>query len=289
MNKSFESRFSMPGQEEQYTYTAVVILDKMIKKNRIFSVSLEGDDTHLEYIFDFLMKNQVVDLDDESNYIPSDKGKTLYKNFLAKYTEFIKIYDIFCAVDLEEGSFGFEKLFDYDGDVFKNYLHDDRFVDLRVTVSEFKGINPFEIVFLAFLNEKRFREPRDRTLVLGSESWQHRAVYGELFEEILKILNNSLHYEELGYEDEQGVVSGEDVIKDVIAQGIDLSLRIHEYQRKMEIENQNSNRRSHNQNDEPTQTTVIEENWGPAYYDPYYDPYYYSPVWDIALLGLILL
>lgn len=289
MNQAFESRFSMPSQEEQHTYISVVILDKMIKKNRVFSVSLDGDDTHLEYIFDFLMKNQVVDLDEDSNYLPTEKGKSLYKNFLAKYTEFVKIYDIFCAVDLEEGAFGFEKLFDYDGDVFRNYLQDNRFVDLRVTVSEFKGINPFEVVFLAFLNEKRFREPRDRLLVLGSESWQHRAVYGELFEEILNILNNSLHYEELGYEDDQGIVSGEDVIKDVIEQGLDLSRRIHEYQRKMDLEDRKARQQANEESNEPTETTVIEEDWGPGYYDPYYDPYYYSPVWDIALLGLILL
>jgi|GEM_PF-844281 len=289
MTQSYDSRFTLPAQEELYTYIAVVILDKIIKKNRSFSVTLEGDDTHLEYIFDFLVKNHVVDIDDNSCYFATDKGKNLYKNFLKKYTEFVKIYDIFCAVDLEEGVFGFEKIFDYDDDVFANYLEDDRFVDLRVTVCEFKGINPFEMVFLSFLREKRFREPKDRSIVLGSESWQHRAVYGESFEEILKILNLSLHFEELGYEDEEGVVSGEDVIKDVIEEGMNLARKIHEHQKRVDEQADRVMRESQDEPEEVIETRVYDDDWGHDYFDPYYDPYYYSPVWDIALLGLILL
>ncbi|MBT3784255.1 hypothetical protein HOF92_04705 [bacterium] len=289
MTKKYDSRFSLPKQEELHTYISIIILDKMLKKNRAFPVMLEGDDTHLEYIFDFLVKNGVMDVGDDSCYFPTDKGKNLYKTFLKKYTEFVKIYDVFCAVDLEEGIFGFEKSFDYEEDVFVNYLEDDRFVDLRVTVCEFKGINPFEMVFLSFLKEKRFREPKDRSVVSGSESWQHRTVYGEIFEEIVQILNLSLHHEELGYEDEEGVVSGEDVIKDVIEGGMDLARKIHEHQKRVDDRADQLASENQDEEEEIIETRVIEEDWGPDYFDPYYDPYYYSPVWDIALIGLILL
>ena len=284
---SYENRFRKPNEEECFSLSAIVVLDKMIKKKRPFCTLLEGDDTYLEHLLDFLVDKEILELDlAKGEYVATSKGRNLYNNFLQRYREYLNLFDIFCAVDLDEGSFGFEKLFDYSEEIFMNFISEDRFIDLRVTVCEFKNIQPlniYEIIFISFLLEKRFREPRDRSNVMGIESWQYQCYSGTIFEEIVDICNGSPHFRELGYEDHQGKVSGEDVIKDVIDQGTQLARDIAENRYKEE------QKKSPSSNDDEPEITETHHNYEPDYYSSYHDPYYRSPLWDIALLGLILL
>lgn len=282
---SYQNRFNYPTKEESFSLTAIVVLDKIIKKNRCFSTLLEGDDVYLEELLDFLVDKDILQLQlDEGQYTVTAKGQNLYKNFRERYRDYLRIFDVFCAVDLDQGVFGFEKIFDYSDDIFIDYINEDRFVDLRVTVCEFKNmqqINVFEIIFISFLMEKRFREPRDRSNVMGLESWQYQCSSGSIFTEIVAICNASPHYDELGYEDEQGRVSGKEVIADVIEQGTQLSMKIA--QQRM---NEDREKDQNSSNNDPE---VIETHYQTEYYAPYYDPYYHSPLWDLALIGLILL
>ncbi len=284
---SYENRFLKPNQEECFSLSAIVVLDKMLKKNRPFCTLLEGDDTYLEELLDFLVDKEILELDlEKGEYIATQKGRNLYNNFLQRYKEYLTVFDVFCAVDLDEGSFGFEKFFDYSEEIFINFINEDRFVDLRVTVCEFKkmqSLNIFEIVFISFLLEKRFREPRDRSNILGTESWQYQCYTGTIFEEVVDICNGAPHFKELGYQDDQGAVSGEDVIRDVIEQGTQLARDIAEKRYKQEQEESSSN-----SDDEP-EIVETHNHYEPEYYNSYHDPYYRSPLWDIALLGLILL
>jgi hypothetical protein len=288
MNQDYSKRFSRPSSEEQALYIGLIILDKVLNKGRSFSVLLEGDDTHLESAFEFLCEHSIMEVDDEkSEYSATNKGKSLYQTFLKKYEEYLRVYDVFCAVDLDQGVFGFEKMFDFDDADFKAYLDDEAFVDLRVTVCEYKEMNPQEIIFMGLLQEGRFREPKQCTEVLGQDSWQHKTAYGETFEELARILNLSPHYEELGYEDDEGVVDGEDVLEDIISQGVTLARKI--FEKRASSHGNNLVRNSEQlENEEPIE--IIETSVDPDYYDPYYDdPRYCSPLWDVALLSLILL
>ena len=204
---------------------------------------------------------------------------------MQRYKEYLTIFDVFCAVDLDEGSFGFEKLFDYSEEIFLNFINEDRFVDLRVTVCEFKKMQTltiYEIVFISFLLEKRFREPRDRSNILGTDSWQYQCYSGAIFEEIVAICNGSPHFNELGYQDDQGEVSGQDVLCDVVEQGTQLARKIAQ---KLHEQEQNKS----DLDDDHKPEVVETHHYEPEYYSPYYDPYYRSPIWDMALLGLILL
>lgn len=286
MSKEYTTRFSMIDKQQQNSLISLVILDKMVGKNKTYPAYLEGDDAHLEECINFLNENHIIDIDvDSASYSPSEKGKKIYKDFLKKYENYLRVYDIYCGVDLEEGTFAFEKLLDYDDEMFNDYLNNDNFDDLRITVCEYQKLDPWEIVFISFLIEKRFREPKDKTEVLGKESWQYKVVYEGVFNEILDILNDSLHYEELGFETEDGdFVEGEDVVKDIINQGSKLNREISIEQSKLDKQEQEAFRESRI---EPTQTTTT---YYEDYYDPYYyDPYYVSPIWDVALIGLILL
>ncbi len=288
MNQDFSSRFSAPGREEQSLYMGLVLLDKMLNKDKAYSVLLEGDDTHLESAFGFLCEHSIMEIDDEkSEYVPTEKGRELFKAFLKKYQEYLRIYDVFCAVDLEQGRFGFEKIFDFDEVDFRAHIEDEAFVDLRVTVCEYKDMNPAEIVFMGLLQGGEFREPEGRTEILGQDSWQHKVAYGETFQELTKVLNGSLHVDELGYEDDEGFVEGEDVLKDVINQGVVLARQIFE---KRAASDQAGILRDSQSQESEEPIEIIETMEDPDYYDPYYDdPRYSSPLWDVALLSLILL
>ncbi|MCJ8345401.1 hypothetical protein MJH12_07665, partial [bacterium] len=255
MSNNYSSRFSMIDKQQKNSFISLVILDKMIDKNKVYPALLEGDDAHLEECIDFLNENGIIDIDVESAlYTPSEKGNKIYKDFLKRYENYLRIYDIFCAVDLEEGSFAFEKLLDYDDEMFNDYVNSDNFDDLRITVCEYQKLDPWEIVFISFLIEKKFREPKDQSAVLGKESWQYQAVYNETFEEIKDILNNSVHYEELAYEEENGgFVEGQEVIKDIIEQGSKLNRELSLEQSKLDKQEQDAFRESRI---EPTQTTT---------------------------------
>ncbi|PCJ21546.1 MAG: hypothetical protein COB02_02820 [Candidatus Cloacimonadota bacterium] len=286
MSKNYSNRFSMIDKQHKNSLISLVILDKMINKNKLYPALLEGDDAHLEDCISFLNTNGIIDIDVESAlYTPSEKGQKIYKDFLKRYENYLRIYDIYCAIDLEEGIFAFDKLLDYDEEMFNDYISSDNFDDLRITVCEYQKLDPWEIVFISFLIEKRFREPKNQTEVLGKKSWQYKATYDETFNEILEILNDSLHYEELAFETEDGgVVDGKEVIKDIIEQGSKINRTISIEQSKLDKEQQEDFRESRI---EPTQTTTT---YYEDYYDPYYyDPYYVSPIWDVALIGLFLL
>jgi len=68
---------------------------------------------------------------------------------------------------------------------------------------------------MSFINEKRFG--RD-----DQGKWQFDLLLGSVWDEILEICNQSIHWPELGYEDNEGKVSAADVIEDIISRGNEL-------------------------------------------------------------------
>ena len=113
-------------------------------------------------------------------------------------------------MDLEKGEFGDSK---------EDLLEGNQWFDLRVAVAEFKEINPFRVVFLAMLSEEKFFENPD---------WKFDLGLGTLFDEFEQIVKDQLSIEDLSYEDQEGVVSGEDVIRDIIEQGKCLAIERRE-------------------------------------------------------------
>ncbi len=72
---------------------------------------------------------------------------------------------------------------------------------------------------MSFLNEGRFGK--------DDNGWQFDLLLGSVWDEILEICNTTLSVEDLGWSDDQGSVSGEDVIKDIVAQGSVLVEELH--------------------------------------------------------------
>jgi hypothetical protein len=176
---------------------------------------------------------------------------------MKRYTEYLKVYDIYSYVDLEKGEFAFARYFDFDtDDEWADFTNDERFDDLRIAVALFKKIDPAEIVFMSYINENRFDT--------GVNGWQMDLVSDDSWAEIEDICKTAIKPEEVG----------EDAMVDMIGQGSDLMMKLLEQEKEQEQNNGNSGG--------DYEETIVEEETI-EYYEPYYDPYYVSPIWFTPL------
>jgi len=207
-------------------------------------------------------------------YHPTQLGRKVIVDFYDKYYEYLKIFDIFCAVDLELGDFAFSRMFDpslYEAD-WIDYMSNERFSDVRVAVADFKGLNPLEIVFMSFLTEGRFD--------LSAPRWQYNLTDMFIWDEMLDICNTAV---DVDYLRENGV------LEDVIKQGTEIAMQLIKEAEENAIGEETL---CWPEEVEETTTTVTEEyvdvvempTYGYDYFDPYYDPYYVSPIWLVPIL-----
>jgi len=252
-------------EKDRVKFISLVLLNEIIQFQHYFPVHLTGDDIYLESFLKGLVEKGALKID-KGMYVPTDKGREELVMLYDKYYEFVKFSDIFCAVDLERGEFAFQSInSDMSDEEWVEFLHNERFSDVRVAVAEFKGINPFEIVFMSFLNENRFDCTQSR--------WQYYLTGNDIWNEIVEICNTAVSLE---YLKEEGV------IENVVSTGSELALA---FIKQAEA------------TPEPTEEvteTVVEEYvetvsvpvYGYDYWDPYYDPFYVSPIWLAAAIVL---
>jgi hypothetical protein len=231
------------------------LLDQMIDKLN-FNVLLSGNDVALEGIFVEMLSIGFIKI--ENNFYKIDtKGQEFVDNFFAKYSEFLKFYDIFCAVDLNEGTFAFKRFYDFDSDAeWDVYLNQENWQDVRLAVCEFKKIDPVEVVFMSFLNEGRFT----------GDNWQFDLVSDLIWDEMLEVCNTAIPLSDL---------IDDDVMLDIVTKGSAIMMEILKEENKRKLEDLKNNV---DENEYEEEVTYVEEEY--AYYDPYlYDPYYVSPCW----------
>lgn len=258
---------------DRLRFTSLVILNEMVQFQHYFPVELTGDDSYLATYLDHMEKKGVVRVDNDK-YVPTEMGREEIVALYTKYQEYLKIFDIFCAVDLERGEFAFSSItnpeMDND-DVWFEFLEQERFSDVRVAVADFKGINPIEIVFLAFLNEGRFNcnEPK----------WQFDLTGDDVWLEIEEICNTAVSKDYL-------MTDG--VLEDVIREGSKLALEIiSEAEAAKLVEEEEVYETTTTTETVEEYVDVVEEPYYPYdYYYPYYDPFYVSPVWVAAAIVL---
>ncbi|MCR8561411.1 hypothetical protein KXD93_27405 [Mucilaginibacter sp. BJC16-A38] len=240
--------------DNKKTFKAIILLNEMINGTHKFQTVANGDDSVLEPLFIELMSKGYVTTSG-MNYVVTAKGQEVFDTFMKRYTEYLKVYDIFSYVDLESGEFAFARYFDFDtDDAWIDFTNDERFDDLRIAVAIFKKIDPAEIVFMSYINENRF----DTT----SAGWQMDLISDNEWNAIEEICSTAIKPDEVG----------EDAMVDMIGQGSELMIKLLEEEQK---ENQNNNNNNGG-------GTIVEEETV-TYYEPYYDPYYVSPVWLLPL------
>lgn len=205
---------------------------------------------------------------EKGQYVPTNEGRNEVVNMYAKYYEYLKMFDIYCAVDLTAGEFAFEsRNEDFTEDEWKEFVDNPRFSDIRVAIAEIKKIDPIEIVYMSFLNEGR--------LECAGQDWQFNLTSDPIWNEIETICNTAVRG---SYLEEQGVV------KDIVEKGTTLSIQILKESEEMETEYDG---------EEVVETVTTEyvdivemPYYEDYYWDSYYDPYYVSPVWIAAAVVL---
>jgi hypothetical protein len=258
------------SEEQKKQFASLYLLNAIINDEVSIPVYLEGNDADLEPVLEYLMAQKYCEIENGEYYVATGKGCELLEKFMARYSEFLKIFDIYCAVDLEEGSFAFEHYFEMNDHEWNKYINEERWEDLRVAVAEFKQLNPVEIVFMSFLKEGEFGD--------RGNGWQFDLLLGTVWDEILEVCNTALTKDDLAYTDEDGeLIDGDNVLRDVIAQGAELNLELH----KISLENEEAFDEEDEEEEDEYITEVTEVEY--VTYESYYDPFYISPLWAVVL------
>ncbi len=275
-------KFTITDKQKKQ-FAAAYLLNYMINTPKSFPVYLEGNEQDLEGLLEFMLDQGYVEIKNSEKYVPTEKGREVLVRFSKRYQDFLKNFDIFCAVDLEEGEFAFASMFDYieDRGKWQKFLHQERWEDLRIAAALFKKLDPVEIVFMSFLNEGKYGHTKN--------GWEFDLLLGSVWDEIIEICNNALLVEDLGYEDDEGEVSGEEVMEDILAQGAELNRELIEKAAEYDEEDEelfDEDDYDDDADDEHYVETVVVERVGYDVYDAYYDPFYVSPVWLVPLFLL---
>jgi len=257
--------------EQKKRFAGLYLLEYMINGPHTISIFLDDNDKDLEPVLEWLMMKEYIQIIDDQKYAPHPNGRKELEAFIVRYSEYLTLFDIFCAVDLQAGEFAFSRYFDFeDNQEWKEYLNDERWDDLRIAVAELKEMDPVEIVFMSFISEKRFG--RDES------GWQFDLLLGSVWDDILEICNSALSCTELGYEDEQGEVTPEAVIVDIIEQGTDIMLDLLEREEKS-VRDAEFYHYGENGDDRFYVDRVGSPDFDRDYYEAYRDPYYKSSFW----------
>ena len=175
--------------------------------SRRFHLSLASkDEDQLEPTLKEMEKQGWIEVGEDDYYITNDKGLEIYQKLTEQQESYVSHFDIYAYVDLQKGVFA---------DPQSDLLEGDRWSDLRVAVAENKGIDPYRVVFLSMLADGVWFENPD---------WRFDLGMGTLLDNLESLVMDQLSVDELGYEDDQGMVEGEEVIADVIEQGTALAL-----------------------------------------------------------------
>jgi hypothetical protein len=210
-------RYSLTS-EERIRYAGILILDYMTQKNITFPILLKGEDLNLEPILQNLCKSGFVEIYGQ-NFGVTEKGRKEVDEFFSGYSKFLKEFEVYQAVDLEAGEFAWSSYYDFETDEdFQDFLNQERWEDVRFAVAEYQNhkkflkwklLNPVENVFVSFMEESRFD--------FSESGWQTKILSGQIWDEILEIGNSMLQWQDFG---------GEDVIKDIINQGKQLTKQL---------------------------------------------------------------
>jgi hypothetical protein len=252
-------------------FKSIILLNEMIENGRVFTTIPVGDDKMLEPLFIELMAKGYVSIVNDAFKATADAEKTL-DNFKQRYREYLKVFDIYSFVDLEKGEFAFQRYFEFNTDEEWNfYKSQQRFFDVRIAVANFKKMNPYEIVFMSFLNENRF----DTTRI----GWQMDLLSDAIWAEINDIVATAINISDIGEDAMENMIkSGTEIMMSLIQQEIEFNKKRLEEAKMVPA------------GEEVVEETIVEtteiiEEYEDdlVYYDPYWDPWYCSPIWLIPL------
>jgi hypothetical protein len=258
-------------EKDRVRFIGLVLLNEIINFQTYFPIKSIGNQAFIEPYLQILRDKGFLTID-KGFYVPTELGREEVVNLYTKYYEYLKLYDLYCAVDLQEGEFAFERIFDnFTEEQWFAFLDNERFSDIRVAVADYKGINPIEIVFLSFLNENRFD--------CSVDGWENTLTGSDAWDEILEICNTAISREYL---------EADGVLEDVITQGNILAFENIQKADEIAAGEETLCFPVEGEEEETVTTEYVEIVEMPVYEDtywePYYDPFYISPIWIAPIL-----
>lgn len=263
-------------ETQKMQFAGIYLLEYMINHPKRFALLLQGEEQDLEPILEWLLVREYIEIKDDCCYLAINKGRTALTTFMARYADFLNVFDIYCAVDLATGEFAFESYFEYpERSRWKNWLAAERWEDLRIAVADFKGIDPIEIVFMSYLSEGRFGR--------NQSGWQFDLLLGSVWDEILDICNNAVQLQQLGYEDAAGVITAETVMRDIICQATSVLIRLKQHEADLTQAIHHSGEASERQAEmlAPVDLPEHEVNYYQNYKNPDYRPAHWKGRWQL--------
>ncbi|HEY9839574.1 MAG TPA: hypothetical protein V6D23_03890 [Candidatus Obscuribacterales bacterium] len=209
-------------------------------------------------------------------YVLTTKAKQDLEAMASQYHSLVQHYDIFAHVDIDNSCF-LEPGDDPNEEVMINGEAYPRFIDLRVGVMRFKGVSPFDMVFLNLLREGR---------IGGKPNWEFDLALGrQLYAEVEEIVNTAYTVKDLtglGKTNDNGEIPGSDILRDVIMAGNQIN-----QERQMALKAQKNYDMPEQRQQNVYQVEVIHEepmfveyHYDPfSYYNYYHDPFYVEPIW----------
>ncbi len=211
-----------------------------------------------------------------THYELTAAGRQELENMGEQYHSLVSHYDVFAEVDIDNGCFlepgdDPQETVIIDGEAYP------RFIDLRVAVMRFKGIDPFDMVFLNLLRENR---------IASKDNWEFDMALGKsLYAELEEIVNSAYTVKDLTdlqKTNDDGEIPGSDILKDVIVAGNALN-----QERAAAVAESAKQRASQRPevnvqvvNKPVQQPLFVEHHYAPTvYYEEYYDPFYVEPAW----------
>jgi hypothetical protein len=220
-------------EAEQLNYQALYILYLMLEKGIVFPNFLGGNLKYVQSAVDFLEeKKLIVQTEkiitgkkvlgvtvkkDDVMWIfePTAAATGIVEQYKRRYREFLSLYDVFAHVDPTKGEFAFGAfkaiILEEGEEAWQEYKKHPRWVDYRIPVAVYKGIDPREFVFFSFIEEGRFIPTAADT----EHEWAKRLFLGDVWEEMYAILASAPKWEEQGDEENEPA----EIMETIITEG----------------------------------------------------------------------
>jgi hypothetical protein len=176
----------------------IVQTEKITEGKKVLGVPVKKDD--VEWFFE---------LSEDAHQIVGEHRK--------RYREFLAFYDVFAHVNPMTGEFAMSKIKDIllgEGDgkaAWQSYKSQDCWIDYRVPVLVYKGIDPRESIFFSFMEEGRFIPTKEDT----EHEWAKNLFLDTLWEEIYMVLGSAPIWEAQGDEENPAA----EIMETIIVQG----------------------------------------------------------------------
>ncbi|MEM6966017.1 MAG: hypothetical protein AAF573_14715 [Bacteroidota bacterium] len=212
-------------------------------------------------------------------YEPTPEARNIVAQHRKRFRTFLTFYDVYAHVDPEAGEFAFSKmkkilLKDGGAKAWEAYKNQDRWVDYRVPVAVYKGIDPREFIFFSFMEEGRFIPTKEDQ----EHVWAKNLFVGNIWEELNEVMESAPRWEDQGDAENPA----KEIMETIIVQGAEV-LRQQRKKLKKFIKKQDSiiGLQDELEAAGSHHTDEDEDDYDDYYHDPvYYHGHYYTPLAD---------